>query len=521
MKHRRFRSVAAMTAIALLAGACGSDRDSADSTTTAAPVPTTAAPATTTAATTDETAASDTTAAGTVETEDTAETETSETETVDTESGTSTASTDTTDPDVPMFGEAPWPCGPAEGDNKDDGSEVGVTADSITISGGDDAGYAGAPGLNHEVTDAIEALVAECNELGGINGRTINYNYFDAGIFNIGPAIQGACDAQSFFLVGSAWSFDGNQEEARLGCGLPAVPTFSVSAAFAMGKDVYQGVPNPADETPAGTFAMTSELFPEAVKKIGVLAAAFSATQESRDKVVEAAPAFGWGFSLTSLEYNPVGEADWTPFVKQLQEAGSTAVYFSGGCLPNLQLFEQAALANGFDVPVFVDANFYEADCAAANTDGAMDGMYTRMAFIPFEEADVNQATQDYVDLIEAADGDVSLLGAQATSSFLLWATAAAACGDTLTRACTLQNLADTHSWTGHGLHAETDPGGNHPPQCNITMHLAGTSYERVAPEEPGTFTCDPSWIAPITSTTALAAAQLDANRISQQFAVG
>jgi len=143
------------------------------------------------------------------------------------------------------------------------------------------------------------------------------------------------------------------------------------------------------------------------------------------------------------------------------------------------------------------------------------------MAFIPFEEADVNKATQDYLDLLKSSGGDVSLLGAQATSSFLLWATAAAACGDTLTRACTLQNLADTHSWTGHGLHADGDPGGNHPPTCALMLHLNGTKYERVLPEERGTFECDPAWIAPIVNAPAVAAAKLDANRISQQFATG
>lgn len=120
------------------------------------------------------------------------------------------------------------------------------------------------------------------------------------------------------------------------------------------------------------------------------MAAGFSATQETRDKVVEAAPPFGWGFSETTLEYNPVGESDWTPFVKQLQAAGSTIAYFAGSCLPNLQLFDQTAEANGFVVPIFTDSNFYEAGCAAANTDGAMNNLYTRMAFIPFEEADVN-----------------------------------------------------------------------------------------------------------------------------------
>jgi len=518
MKHRTFRVAVAISVLALVAAACGSDRDSADTSTTAATT-TTAAPATTTASTTADTVET----ATTVEAPDATTGSTTDTtpDATTPETDATTAPTDTTAPDVPMFGDAPWPCGPGDGANKDDGSEVGVTADSITISGGDDAGYAGAPGLDHEATDAIKAMVATCNELGGINGRTINYNYFDAGVFNIGPAIQSACDANSFFLVGEAWSFDGNQEETRLGCGLPAVPTFAVSAAFSNGKDVYQGSPNPADEIGAGAFVLTAKQFPDAVKKMGALAATFSATQEPRDKVVEASPAYGWGFSETNLEYNPVGEADWTPFVKQVQDAGSTSVYFVGTCLPGFQLFDQAAKANGLDVPMFSGANFYEANCAAANTDGAMNNMYMTMAYIPFEEADANKATQDYLDLLSAAGGDVSLLGAQATSSFLLWATAASACGDTLTRACTLQNLADTHSWTGHGLHADGDPGGNHPATCALMLHLNGTKYERVLPEERGTFECDPTWIAPIVNAPAVAAAKLDANRISQQFATG
>ncbi len=517
MKHRTTRAAAALSVLAMMAGACSSSTSTtAVSTTGVVAAATTAAPpatapATTAASTTGSAAASTAASAST----------SSEVAVTTAPTPTTTAPTATTVPAGPMFGDAPWPCGPGSGTNNDAGGEVGVTNKSINISGGDDAGYAGAPGLDHQATDAIKALVAKCNALGGINGRTITYNYFDAGVFNIATAIQGACDAKSFFLVGDAWSFDGNQEEARLACGLPAVPTFAVSAAFANGKDVYVGSPNPADETPAAGFAMTTALFPDAVKKVATLAATFSATQEPRDKVIEAAPAYGWGFSETTLEYNPVGEADWTPFVKQVQAANSTAVYFVGTCLPSFQLFDQAAKANGLDVPMFADANFYEANCAAANTDGAMDNLYVRMAFVPFEEADVNPATKDYLDLLSAAHGDVSLLGAQATSSFLLWATAASACGDTLTRACTLKNLAATHSWTGHGLHADGDPGGNHPPTCGIVLHLQGSKYVRVAPAKRGTFQCDKTWIAPIVKAPAVSAAKLDANRISQQFATG
>ncbi|MCU1365100.1 MAG: hypothetical protein JWN39_739, partial [Ilumatobacteraceae bacterium] len=408
--------MAAGMALALMATACGKDRDKTVESTAA---PTTVAAAATTAASTAETTAASTADTTGASTADTSTADTTSGSTAGTTADTTGASTADTTPSTeaaatgPMFGDAPWPCGAGDGANADDGSEVGVTKDSIQIASGDDAGYAGSPGLSHQVTDAMKALVAKCNDLGGINGRKIDLKYYDAALFNVGPAIQGACDDKNFFLVGEAWAFDSNQEEIRLGCGLPAVPTYSVSAAFAMGKDVFQGTPNPADQTPAGVFAMTASALPDAVKKVGTLAAGFSATQETRDKVVEAAPKFGWGFSETTLEYNPVGESDWTPFVKQLQDAGSTAVSFSGTCLPNLQLFAQTAKANGLDVPIFGDSNFYEAQCAAANTDGALDNLYTRMAFIPFEEADVNPATQDYLDLITAAGGDTALLGAQ------------------------------------------------------------------------------------------------------------
>ena len=499
MRHTPVRLVAACAAFALVAAACGKDRDESADTTTASTA------ATTTVA---ETTAPPASSAPV----DSAPVETAGADT------TLPAETTTTVPAGPTFGDLAWPCGPGDGANTDSGSEVGVTADSVTIATGDDAGYAGSPGLNSQIADAVEALVAKCNELGGINGRQITLNYYDAKLLEVGPAIQAACDEGNFMLVGEGWAFDSNQEEIRLGCGLPAVPAYTVSAAFAHGPMVYQGLPNPADETPAGVFAQVAALFPDEVKGVGMLVANYSATQETRDKFVAAAPGFGWTFSETTLEYSIGGESDWTPFVKQLQDAGSTAVGWSGSCLPNLQLFAQTAKANGLDVPIFTDANHYEAKCAEANTDGALDNLYLRMAFIPFEEADVNKATQDYLDLIEASGGDVALLGAQATSSFLLWATAASSCGAELTRQCTLDALANTNEWDAGGLHAPTDPGGNHPPKCNIVLHLEGGEYVRVAPEERGTFECDDSWVATVAGTPALEAAKLDANRISTAF---
>lgn len=510
MKRTQRRLCAAVLALSLLAAACGEDRAETAGTDGDAA---TEAPAETEAASDGDATAEPT--------EEATEASDGDATAEPTEEATEATAEPTEEAAGETFGDLPWPCGPAAEPNADDGSETGVTAETITIGTGDDAGFVSSPGLNHEMTDAVNALTAKCNELGGINGRQIEVNYYDGKIFEVGTAIQAACDDGIFFLVGEGWAFDSNQEEIRLGCGLPAVPTYTVSAAFAHGPLVYQGVPNPADETPATGLVQFAEQFPEAVTAMGVLAGNFSATRETRDKIVAASAAYGWNFVSTDLEYNTQGEADWTPFVLQLQEAGIKGLVWTGSCLPNMQLFIQTAKANGLDVPMFTDANSYEAGCAAVNEDGAMDQVHMRAAFTPFEEAAENKATQDYLDILSASGGDTSLLGMQATSSFLLWATAAASCGTTLTRQCVLDYLSGVTEWTAGGLHAASNPGENHPPACGALLKLEGTTYVRVAPAEAATFDCPENGIATVSGVPALEPLLLDENRISQQFVSG
>ncbi|HTD49370.1 MAG TPA: hypothetical protein VK771_02140, partial [Acidimicrobiia bacterium] len=72
------------------------------------------------------------------------------------------------------FGTLASPCGP--GDAKG-ATAKGVTDTSITIGYGDDAGYASAPGLDKEMSDAIRPMIKWCDDQGGINGRKIIVNY--------------------------------------------------------------------------------------------------------------------------------------------------------------------------------------------------------------------------------------------------------------------------------------------------------------------------------------------------------
>ena len=117
--------------------------------------------------------------------------------------------------------------------------------------------------------------------------------------------------------------------------------------------------------------------------------------------------------------------------------------------------------------------------------------------------------------------GSPPCLGAQATSAFLLWATAAKECGTDLTRQCVLDELAKITSWTGGGLHAETDPAGNLPPECVMVLRMQGTTFEQAMPSTEGEFACDPSYITKVAGIPAIDGAELDANRKSTAYTSG
>ncbi|HEX7095640.1 MAG TPA: ABC transporter substrate-binding protein [Acidimicrobiales bacterium] len=437
-------------------------------------------------------------------------------ETAATSAPTSEQAPDTSTSQGEMFGDLPSPCG--EGDASG-ATDVGVTDESITIGYGDDAGYPSSPGLNHEMSDAVSALIEWCNAQGGINGRTIIGKYYDAKILDVNNAMITACNDGVFMLVGQGWVLDASQEEQRVGCELASIPAYSVSPEFAHGPFMRAGVPNPTDMTPLQYAAAFQRLFPDAIKKTALMYGNFAATRDSAEKVRQGFPAFGFEILDCDQEYNLGGEDDWKPFVQRLKDCGAEVVYFAGEAQPNFQNFLNAAAQLQYRPKYLVDANFYEDAFAQWNAQngGAADNVYVRMAFIPFEEADHSPATQKYIDLITASGGDISLLGAQAADAFLLWATAVKACGSDVTRECVLEQVDAIKDWTGGGLHAPTNPGENRPPECGLLLKLEGGSYVRVDPPQPGTFDCDPSYVQPVTGEV-VDRVKLDENRVSTLY---
>ncbi len=77
------------------------------------------------------------------------------------------------------FGTLDSPCGPGSATGATD---RGVTDSASTIGYGDDRGFAQSPGLNKEMGDSVKAFIKWCNDQGGINGRKIIGDFYDAKI---------------------------------------------------------------------------------------------------------------------------------------------------------------------------------------------------------------------------------------------------------------------------------------------------------------------------------------------------
>lgn len=395
---------------------------------------------------------------------------------------------DTTDaPAGLMFGNLPSPCGPATDAGVPtiaDGQNGGPTLKLGTAS---DHGYEGVPGLTIEMLDASEAFASWCNEQGGIRGLPIEIVDLDGKLFNVPPAIEQAC-SEVFAMAGGGWVFDDQMFPRFHECGMVSFAGYTVTASAAMANGKIQPIPNPATVKPATWLIWAKDTYPEEVKNTAILYGDFLTTKSVADQLAATMKAVGGFGEPTMISYNPSGEANWVPFAQQLKSKNISAMSFVGD--PNNMILLYRAMREVGYVPELIlnDANFYSDSMVAPGNAEVTEGFTARTMYAPFEEADDFPAMASYLDMMATynPDGRIAGLGLQATSALLLFATAANACldsnGNVLERECVLAEAMKTTSWTGGGLHAETNPAGNVPPPCTVIMGVQNGTWSRVFP---------------------------------------
>ena len=147
-----------------------------------------------------------------------------------------------------------------------------------------------------------------------------------------------------------------------------------------------------------------------------------------------------------------------------MRDAGVEVFEFVGEPEYFSALQEAMAPVGFYPEVIMVQTNMYDTALPRASSATAPENTYIRTAYTPFELADENPATADYLELMERYNpgGKVAQLGAQSVSAFLLFAQAASACGAELTRACLHGERGCRHRVDRRRAARADEPGGGH-----------------------------------------------------------
>jgi len=378
----------------------------------------------------------------------------------------------------------------------------GVTDASITIGTMTDKGSVVA-GLNEEMYDAAVAFTEWCNEQGGILGRELVLSDVDAKLFEYEPAVTEAC-GRDFALVGGGAVFDEDPNGVRVGCNLPNIAGYVVSAPARVADLQVQPIPNPIYNIAMGRYRAAAAQFPDSIDRYAVMASAIPSVLLVKQQAIEVAEQTGFEL-VYQVDYQTQGETGWANFVREMQEKDVKVLEFIGQPQNLVSLTQEMELAGWRPDVILLSGNFYDALYLEAGGDIA-GNIFVQSSFWPMEAAAENKATQDYLDLMERYNpgGKTALLGLQSISSYLLFARAATACGSELTAECLIEQARAQEEWTGGGLHARQTPGNAVASPCMLLLGIDGGTYvvnedATAATEGDDPFNCDPENVYEMT----------------------
>lgn len=408
---------------------------------------------------------------------------------------TTTSAGGTAEATTGQFGDLKGVCG--KGDLKVGNGLPGAGTDELPIGVATDRSSSIRPGLNKEMWDASVAFTDWCNDQGGIGGLKIKPVEADAALFDVEKAMTVVCHSV-FAMVGGGWAqdnlqFTGKDDSDFHKCGLIDIPGYAVSPQKADSSGQVQPVPNPGT-TVSNTFVHDfAKLYPEQAKKVAIAYADLPALNVVKEKYKAAVADAGLDV-VAEIPYPATGMADWTPLAQKIIQSGAGTLMWVGEA-GNVGSAISKLKEQGWKGRPLLETNMYDPLLFSQGPD-AVDGAVVRQTVYPIEEAGKWPATQQYLDLLKkyVPDAKVAPLGIQSMSAWLLFATAANACGKAnngvLERNCVLEQAAKQKGWTGGGLHARQDlaPFNEQTASpCSMLLVVKNGKFERLYPKIDGT----------------------------------
>jgi len=379
-------------------------------------------------------------------------------------------------------------------DGKPSGSpDKGVTDSAINVGTVSDKGSTIRPGLTKEMWDTAVAFTKWCNVQGGINGRKLNLTDLDAKLMEYPSAVTKGCQTD-FAMVGGGAALDNGDGGARVKCGLANIAGYAVSEEARSGELQVFPVPARNDRVLGGPWRVLNEIDPDAMKHVGFMTGDLQSIVVAKDQDKQYIDNLG-GKTVYDQKYGVAGESNWRPFVEGMKEKGVEVFALTGE--PSQLVGVQKAMKTVGWYPKYTiqQTNFYDSGFLAEGGPTAKN-TFIRSIFWPTELAKDNPAVQDYLELMKRynPNGKKAQLGVQGLSAWLLFAKAAKACGDDLTRDCLLQK-AKVSKWTGGGLHAETGPADNTMSKCFLMMRVDPKAFvydKKMTDPNQDLYNCNP-----------------------------
>ena len=396
---------------------------------------------------------------------------------------------------------------------KPQATEIGVTADKITIEVMADVGSSLAPGLFQGNHDALAAFAKYVNANGGIACRDLEVKLWDTKL-NPDESKNGLIDAcaNALALVGNNALFNpdvspmtGCKDKAGAVTGLPDIAALANDINEQCGKTTYliQAVPEQcttlSGERDLGAFlGFTKYLLKQNnndLHGLFMVPGDLPTTVQSATYQIKAQADAGVKWDAVLKVSGRDEQAAYTPRVQQVKAANSNFVYNGSNDRAMVAMRKEADAQGLNSVKVWACS----LACYTRNflaTGGAdVEGTYVWMQFLPFEEADSNKALKSYVDAVGA--NKVDSFGAQAWQAAMLFKHVVDKIVDTdgvngITRAKVLETLKTTDDFTADGWMGSEGKDLRGIGSCMVVLQVKSGKFVRVFPEKAGTLACSP-----------------------------
>jgi ABC-type branched-subunit amino acid transport system substrate-binding protein len=234
--------------------------------------------------------------------------------------------------------------------------------------------------------------------------------------------------------------------------------------------------------------------------KAGFLVGDLASVVVSEKRFKEAAQLSGLNVVYEST-YPITGPANAETYVQQAKAAGVQLLMIVG-TPDHVVAFEKGMQTlNWYPDAIVEAANIYD-QILIKDGGSALKNTWVYSNFVPYEANPTQYpAVQQFTSLMAKYNpkGKIANLSLNTWNSWLLFATAAKACGSNLTRACLLQNGGSQTAWTGGGLlggPVNTNPASAQVPDCYLTVKAEASGFSidpTFLPPNTGIFDCDPA----------------------------